>query len=123
MEVVQLLTDGKISLYFGTIDKLEGNNHLDAYLEAIKYVFNMVRPFFDNRITIKTKKCINALCGIQQTTFLSKTFEYVVEEEDLYKRSFLEALYFSDNSEILIQSSRMKVVFSSDPVVVEITIN
>ena len=122
MEVTQLLTDGKISLYFGGIDKLEENKHLNAYIKVLKSTFSIIKPFLDDNIILETKKCIVGLDSIQETTFFSNAFRYKIEQEDLYRSSFLKALYFSDNIEIIIQSNRVKIVFSSDPVVLDIEI-
>jgi len=120
MEVAQLLTDGKISLYFGEIDKLEEDKHLNAYIKVLKSIFSIIKPFLDDNIILKTKKCIGGLDGIQERTFFSSVFRYKIEQEDLCKSSFLKALYFSGNIEIIIQSNRVKIVFFSDPVVVDI---
>ncbi len=122
MEVAQLLTDGKISLYFGEIDKLEEDKHLNAYIGVLKSIFSIIKPFLDDNIILETKKCLGELDGIQETTFFSNAFRYKIEQENLYKSSFLKVLYFSNNIEIILQSNRVKIVFSSDPVVIDIEI-
>ena len=122
MEVAQLLTDGKISLYFGEIDKLEEDEHLNAYIEVLRSTFSTVKPFLGDDIILETKKCIDGLDAIQEKTFLSGVFRYKIEQEYLYKNSLLKALYFSANIEIVLQSNRVKIVFSSDPVVIDIEI-
>jgi hypothetical protein len=122
MEIAQLLTDGKISLYFGEIDNLEEDKHLNAYIEVLKSTFRTVNLFLEDNIILETKKCIAGLEGIQKTTFLSNAFRYKIEREILHDISFLKALYFSENIEIILQSNRVKIVVSSDPVVIDIKI-
>ena len=122
MEVAQLLTNGKINLYFGEIDKLEGDDHLSAYIKVLKSIFNTIKPFLDDNIRIEAKKSIGMLDGVKKSTFFSNIYIYNISQEYLYDNRFLKSLYFSENTDIILKSNRLKMIFYSDPVVIDIEI-
>ena len=118
MEIIQLLTDGKINFYFGEIDKLSGEEHKEAYVNVCSFTMNLLKQLFNQKLKIETVSKIN----LSIKNFNQIDDSYIIKSSDFFEN--LEVvftdIYNSNENEVFLSTGNLFINIYSDPVDIQI---
>ena len=123
VKMKNLLTDGNCSYYFGKADKLSGEMHKKAFIDASSLIVNQCSIFFDDVQDIKIYlKQVDTLEN--RVHFKQKEEKNIISiSKDYFFQNikvFFECTYDSlENNEVIIFSENIYIIIYSDPIVIE----
>jgi len=135
MEIKKLLTEAKVSLYFGEDSFLVEDKHEDTYIQASLFCMNIVDELFSNEVKIIVQHQIDSelfskviiesktFADMIQFSFLKQSyytylFNLAFFEEN--KKAILKTIYQSNNMEVVINSQKLYINIYADPITIGI---
>ncbi len=115
MEIEKYLTDIKANFYFGEINKLEGDEHKEAFIKSCIFVFLLFENLIDEKIYILNKLDCK-LFKIDKNKIL------YINKNILFNkiRLILSKIYDSEDCEYIFRSNKLCINIYCDPVDIKI---